>query len=72
MCVADPLANRFDEIAPFLFMGYASPHAMIARVAAQQENGGICAGEQVWTFLAACGYAAAGDRGVVPRRTSNG
>ena len=64
MCLANLLTDRFHEIEKYLFMGYASHRAGIARVVSQQGRGGPWADEQLWTFLAACGYAAAAQAGV--------
>ena len=73
MCLANLLTDRFHEIEKYLFMGYASHRALIARVVSQQGRGGPCADEQLWTLLAACGYAAAAaGRGRTSGKVANG
>jgi len=64
--LAEALKKRHDQITKHLYVGYAHCDGLVARVERQERNPpGCCADEQVWTFLVACGYAVAGEEGVL-------
>ena len=64
--LAEALKKRHDQITKYLYVGYAHWDGLVARVERQERKPpGCCADEQVWTFLVACGYAVAGEEGVL-------
>ena len=64
--LAQALKKRHDQITKHLYVGYAHWDGLMARLEQEQrKSSDCCADEQVWTFLVACGYAVAGEEGVL-------
>jgi len=64
--LAEALKTWHDQITKRLYVGYANWDDLVARIKRQERKPPGCfADEQVWTFLVGCGYAAAGEQGVL-------
>lgn len=63
--LAEALRKWRDDITKYLYVGCAHWDDLTDRVEREERRASDClADEQVWTFLVACGYAAAGEDGV--------
>lgn len=63
--LAELLKQHHDRIGEYLYIGYLRWDDLIARVGRQEQKASHgLTDEQVWTFLVASGYAAAGEQGV--------
>jgi hypothetical protein len=63
--LAGLLEQHQDRITDHLYLGYVGWDRLVARLKAQEREAlPHFIDEQVWTFLMACGYAVAGEKGV--------
>ncbi|MGQ9573193.1 MAG: hypothetical protein ACUVV3_08425 [Dehalococcoidia bacterium] len=63
--LAQALKAHRSKITSYLHMGYAVWDDLITRAEREERKGSSdCVDEQLWTFLIACGYAVAGERGI--------
>jgi len=64
--LAEALKKWHDHITKHLYIGFAHWDDLVARIEEEERKpSSCCAREQVWTFAVACGYAAAGEHGVL-------
>ena len=62
--IADLLEENYAEITQRLFLTCGNWRKMIKRTNKIYASSGVCEDEQIWTFLAACGFAISGIEGV--------
>ena len=63
--LAEILMKYHDEIAKYLYIGYARWDGLIDRIKREEQTSSRdFADEQIWTFLVACGYAILGEQGI--------
>lgn len=64
--VAEILTNYHSELTKYLYIGYARWDDLIARIRREEQKPSAddFADEQIWTFLVACGYAMAREKGI--------
>lgn len=66
MSLASSLEELLEDPTECLYVGKADRYGLVAKIDAEekQPSGDCCEDEQLWTFLVACGFAAAKDHGV--------
>jgi len=63
--LAEILMDYHDELAEYLYIGYARWDDLIKRIEREERTPSHdFADEQIWTFLVGCGYAIAGQQGI--------